>query len=93
MSEGLIATMLVLAAAPDAAAQGPIDPTPPPAVQAPTNDQARAAEPATDRTDDWLNLQNNTNADVHHLEIYGFAQFDAIQDFNRVNPAWDATLR
>jgi hypothetical protein len=93
MSEALIATMLALTAPPDAAAQGPIDPTPPPAVQAPTNEQARATEPATDRTDDWLNLQNNTNADVHHLEIYGFAQFDAIQDFNRVNPDWAATLR
>lgn len=27
------------------------------------------------------------------LEIYGFAQLDYIQDFNRVNPNWDATLR
>ncbi|HLO21106.1 MAG TPA: DcaP family trimeric outer membrane transporter, partial [Sphingomicrobium sp.] len=29
----------------------------------------------------------------HNLELYGFLQTDAIQDFNRVNPAWDATLR
>jgi len=29
----------------------------------------------------------------HHFEIYGFAQIDAIQDFDRVNPDWDATLR
>jgi hypothetical protein len=29
----------------------------------------------------------------HHLELYGFAQLDAIQDFDRVNPDWDATLR
>ncbi|HVU30286.1 MAG TPA: DcaP family trimeric outer membrane transporter [Sphingomicrobium sp.] len=29
----------------------------------------------------------------HNLELYGFVQLDAIQDFNRVNPAWDATLR
>jgi hypothetical protein len=29
----------------------------------------------------------------HHLELYGFAQIDAIQDFKRVNPNWDATLR
>jgi hypothetical protein len=29
----------------------------------------------------------------HNLELYGFAQLDAIQDFNRVNPDWDATLR
>ena len=29
----------------------------------------------------------------HNLELYGFAQLDAIQDFKRVNPNWDATLR
>ncbi len=29
----------------------------------------------------------------HNLEIYGFAQLDAIQDFNRVHPDWEATLR
>ena len=29
----------------------------------------------------------------HNLELYGFTQIDAIQDFNRVNPNWDATLR
>jgi len=29
----------------------------------------------------------------HNLELYGFAQLDAIQDFKRVNPDWDATLR
>jgi DcaP outer membrane protein len=29
----------------------------------------------------------------HHLELYGFIQLDAIQDFKRVNPDWDATLR
>jgi hypothetical protein len=28
-----------------------------------------------------------------NFEIYGFAQADYIQDFNRVDPAWDATLR
>ena len=29
----------------------------------------------------------------HNLELYGFVQLDAIQDFKRVNPDWDATLR
>src|SRR5205814_10056968 len=29
----------------------------------------------------------------HNLEVYGFVQLDAIQDFNRVNPDWNATLR
>ncbi len=28
-----------------------------------------------------------------NFEIYGFAQADYIQDFKRVNPSWDATLR
>jgi hypothetical protein len=28
-----------------------------------------------------------------NFEIYGFAQADYIQDFNRVDPLWDATLR
>ncbi|MFL6733515.1 MAG: DcaP family trimeric outer membrane transporter, partial [Sphingomicrobium sp.] len=28
-----------------------------------------------------------------NLEIYGFVQLDAIQDFKRVHPDWDATLR
>jgi hypothetical protein len=29
----------------------------------------------------------------HNLELYGFLQLDAIQDFDRVNPDWEATLR
>ena len=32
-------------------------------------------------------------AGEHNLELYGFLQLDAIQDFKRVNPDWDATLR
>jgi hypothetical protein len=31
--------------------------------------------------------------DVPSFEIYGFAQVDYIQDFNRVDPLWEATLR
>jgi hypothetical protein len=34
-----------------------------------------------------------TPARERNFEVYGFAQLDYIQDFNRVNPAWDATLR
>ncbi len=30
---------------------------------------------------------------ANQFEVYGFAQLDYIQDFNRVNPDWDATLR
>ena len=29
----------------------------------------------------------------HNLELYGFVQLDAIQDFNRVDPDWEASLR
>jgi hypothetical protein len=29
----------------------------------------------------------------HNLELYGFVQLDAIQDFKRVDPDWEATLR
>jgi hypothetical protein len=32
-------------------------------------------------------------ADKAGLDVYGFAQIDYIQDFNRVNPAWQDTLR
>src|SRR5438309_6449176 len=32
-------------------------------------------------------------SDTNNLELYGFLQLDAIQDFKRVNPNWDATLR
>jgi hypothetical protein len=32
-------------------------------------------------------------SDVPHVEIYGFVQADYIQDFNRVDPAWEDTLR
>lgn len=33
------------------------------------------------------------HADDTNFEIYGFLQADAIQDFKRVHPDWDATLR
>ena len=32
-------------------------------------------------------------SDVPHVEIYGFVQADYIQDFDRVDPAWEDTLR
>lgn len=37
-------------------------------------------------------LINTAQADTS-FELYGFAQFDYIQDFNRVNPDWEASLR
>jgi hypothetical protein len=33
------------------------------------------------------------HADGPSFEVYGFGQADYIQDFNRVNPNWEATLR
>jgi DcaP outer membrane protein len=33
------------------------------------------------------------SSDVPHVEVYGFVQADYIQDFNRVDPAWNDTLR
>src|SRR4051794_19878953 len=38
-------------------------------------------------------LAREHKAGDHNLELYGFVQLDAIQDFKRVNPNWDATLR
>jgi hypothetical protein len=37
----------------------------------------------------------NTRADSSepYFEVYGFAMLDYVQDFKRVNPAWDDTLR
>src|SRR6186713_2836144 len=32
-------------------------------------------------------------SDADELELYGFGQLDYIQDFNRVDPDWEATLR
>jgi len=32
-------------------------------------------------------------SDTPHVEVYGFVQADYIQDFNRVDPAWEDTLR
>jgi hypothetical protein len=55
----------------------------PPAAPAPTTSAtATAPVPAAERP-----------PKDHNLELYGFLQLDAIQDFKRVNPDWDATLR
>ena len=50
----------------------------------------QAEEPAAAPTAEQADLDGNPE---HSFEVYGFAQIDAIQDFNRVNPDWDATLR
>jgi len=38
-------------------------------------------------------LRTSNFSAENNLELYGFLQLDAIQDFQRVNPNWDATLR
>ena len=40
-----------------------------------------------------LSAAGAARADGPKFDIFGFAMLDYIQDFNRVNPAWDATLR
>jgi len=53
-------------------------------------DAQRQAQPAPETPDDNEGggfFRNN------NFEAYGFLQLDAIQDFDRVNPNWDATLR
>jgi hypothetical protein len=37
--------------------------------------------------------QRHKLAGDNNFELYGFVQLDAIQDFKRVHPDWDATLR
>jgi hypothetical protein len=55
----------------------------------------RASAPLipSERADQRLALQDEEQPGRHRLEVYGFLQLDAIQDFDRVDPAWDATLR
>ena len=40
-----------------------------------------------------LPAAREARAEGSDFEVYGFAHFDYIQDFNRVNPAWASTLR
>jgi len=65
------------------AAKTPEQPSPPPvtAAGAPVVAPGTAAEPGA------------PNADKARLEIFGQVMLDAIQDFKRVDPDWNATLR
>ncbi|MFL6735376.1 MAG: DcaP family trimeric outer membrane transporter [Sphingomicrobium sp.] len=51
-----------------------------------------ALENVQTRTTPALSKRSDLAKD-HNLELYGFVQLDAIQDFKRVNPDWDSTLR
>ena len=57
----------------------------------PASDQKPAASPASAPASPPLPA--SPTAGGNNLELYGFLQLDAIQDFKRVNPNWDATLR
>src|SRR5688572_15851012 len=59
--------------------------------EAEAKQEAQQAEvPAAAPTSEDDDLDSNAE---HNLSVYGFAQIDAIQDFKRVHPDWDATLR
>jgi hypothetical protein len=58
----------------------------PPSAPSPTEQAQVEAIPAGD-------AETPTPAKERKFEVYGFAQADYIQDFNRVNPQFDATLR
>jgi hypothetical protein len=49
-----------------------------------------AAPIATQQAPTAAKPEKNNDA---QFEVYGFAQMDYVQDFKRVNPAWDDTLR
>ena len=51
---------------------------------------AQSSIAALEEKIDELDSSEKREAD---FEVYGFAQLDYIQDFNRVNPNWEATLR
>jgi hypothetical protein len=98
MNAELIASMLATVS-PAALDQEPANPAP---AAAPAIELTTA--PAVDKTADsgaWTtSLERSASAQDneprpggHRLEVYGFAQLDAIQDFNRVDPDWEATLR
>ncbi len=58
--------------------------------------QADAQQAAEDAAEEARERDEDKGLDIpgeHNLELYGFAQVDLIQDFDRVNPNWDATLR
>ena len=66
-----------------------------PAVTGAGNVPQRAAAPLAPYYSPALSLQEEPvrRPAQNRFEAYGFVQMDAIQDFKRVNPDWDATLR
>ena len=74
------ATTVSVTAGAVAAAEGPVAP-------------AVAALPVESTAAAALDQDQPARPATHHLEVYGFVQTDAIQDFDRVDPDWEATLR
>lgn len=60
---------------------------------APVPATATAAAPGGIRIAPTASLPPEQRETLPNLELYGFAQADAIQDFRRVNGDWNATLR
>ena len=94
MNDGLIASVIALASPAGQAAPAP--PVPPPTIQEPVPAPisiAPVAAAAPLYAISAASAQGDEPPARHHLELYGFTQIDVIQDFDRVNPDWDATLR
>src|SRR4051794_6937484 len=87
-----LAASAVLGASPVPAPADTVNQPDPVAAPAPAG-SAPAAAAATDPGEIAPPPSSGSSGDSHSLEIYGFAQFDAIQDFDRVNPDWEAALR
>jgi hypothetical protein len=98
MNDGLIASVIALASPGAQADQAPASLVVPPAsaTAAATADAlplaAVAAGPIDAVGGAFLDEEEARPAQ-HRIELYGFTQFDAIQDFDRVDPDWEATLR
>ena len=99
MHDGLIASVLALAS-PANAAEAAVET----AATLPAPADAGAAAPLDDAGSYYAARANAAPAvytlqdeeprpPSHTFELYGFIQMDAIQDFDRVDPNWDATLR
>ncbi len=55
--------------------------------------QRAAQEAAEDAAEEAEEEDGDVGGLPGNVEVYGFLQLDAIQDFDRVHPDWDATLR
>ena len=73
-------------------------PAPAPTAAAPVEPAPAAAPPVTAAggpvvAPNEKPIEGVTDANKARLEVYGFAQADLIQDFDQMDPSWNATLR